>query len=575
MSDHRSGLHLLGSALLLVTVGFVGSQDTGAAGVSLVESTISLMPVTESDTASRGKSGAGKESELEQPYVGQLILTASDLQPGDMNETELPCRKGGLAAGNSTPHLEALCDVPGGLDSLKVAYKPRYLGKAEKEHRWSVTASVQGMYPASSLNRYATVVVDGAQYWLTMQYKTPAAVASTLTVAQPPKRWVVARNGDRISLQVHSKGAPVSRLTIANSSLQAADTNERLNVDAFRVCSNSHKCSGDVLLPGDKTTTVYLQANADEMPFGRYSGALTFAADGNALSKPVELLVFSSGTGIRWIGLLLIALGVTLGLIVTVVAPHSAQRLETLRPAVGLRTSSDAWLIRLGESEAATSEDFPQSRRSLLDISATLTDAVLMGIGYVPGRFPLSLKLTTKFIQTYDAYLKDRNDALHVAAAIVASGFEPIADRWPDYTSNPQHTEFVKNALKALDELSRSESRTTVRDSIATILTRLDSDTTGAGTRGRAGIGARRIQTTIESLTAEIRTLNAGVWLIWVLITIAGGWAALIVTNSGFGTLRDLFTCFGWGLGLQVVGPQLQQLTPAKISKQIRVDLPQ
>ncbi len=577
MSDLRSGLLILGRALVLVTVGLAGEQGASAGDVTLVESTISLTAISRAEPS--GAPVRGRKSELERAYVGQLILRATDPNPAAKQGTELPCLTGGLAADGNAPNLQAFCDIADGLASFQITYAPRYLGRNGKEHRWSVTANVDGILPASSISRYATAVIDGAQYWLPIQYKTAAAPVSTLTVAQPPNRWVIARQGDEISLQVHNKGGRVSQLAIVNSSLQSTDTNKRLNVDAFVLCS-SPKDSGDsecpegVSLPADTTTTVYLRTNTEISP-GQYGGALTFVSDGTALSKPIELLVFSSGTKIQWIGLLLIAAGVILGLLISVVIPHQAQRLETLRPAVSIRTSATQWLDRLAESEAMTSESFSQSKRSLEDIGARLADGALEGNGYLPGYWPLPLKLTTKSVQTYDAYLKANNDALYVTAAIIANGLESIAIRWADYSSNPAHRELAKTSLRDLDGLSRSGSRTTIRASIATILKMLDTDIAAAGAGSRMRVGERTVQTTIESLTAELRTLSAGGWLIWVIITIAGGWAALILTNSGFGTVRDLFTCFGWGLGLQVVGPALQQLTPAKIAKQIRVELPQ
>lgn len=537
----------------------VASAQAQAAAVSLEQREVSLLAAPDTGAATDG-------------HIGQLILIAKDLPSTAGTPASLPCKTGAAEGGEHRPHLQAFCDISGGLQSIKVSYETEYIGRNGAEHRWSITARVDGLPSASVANRYATATIDGMRYWLSIQYKTAADKAATLQVTQPSKRWVVSGEGSRVNLQVLSTGAPTSLITLVHSSLQDSDTNERINVDAFTLCIDT-VCGRSVSMPGGKTTPVFLQANALAVPYGEYTGNLTLAADGAALSQGIELTLLATGTDIKVVGVALILLGVMLAWFVTVFAPHQGRRIEALRPAVVLRECAAAWHGKLADADKLTSIVSERAKKALAKIQADLSDAELKKLGYVPGPFPPATTTELQPIETYKIYLKTRSDRLNVIARVVSTGIESIAADWSTYQADSGHRDAAEEALTALDRLSDTAAPGTVDTSIAAVLTKLDGVVKGAGRALRAGRTAGETMTS-ESLATQLESFNVGVWLIWVAITVASGWAALILTNNGFGSTQDLFTCFGWGLGLQAIGPQLSQLTTTKISKQVKLELP-
>jgi hypothetical protein len=48
----------------------------------------------------------------------------------------------------------------------------------------------------------------------------------------------------------------------------------------------------------------------------------------------------------------------------------------------------------------------------------------------------------------------------------------------------------------------------------------------------------------------------------------------LVTTNYSFGIGLDYFKCFFWGLGIQIAGQQLQQLTPASVATTLNISMP-
>jgi hypothetical protein len=555
-------LHFRLAMLMASTVWLFFSSITtalSATTVSLSDRDVVLLPA------------AGQTEGSADTFIGQLILVAKEL-PARAEEPATPsCTSGAAETETSTPQLQAFCDVSGGSPFLQVGYVSEYLGQNGTEHRWSITASVTGISLASSSNRYAIASIGGRRYWLSIQYNTPAEKAATLQITQPSKRWLLSAEQNRVSLQVLSRGASTSRVTLVNSSLQDSETNERINVDAFMLCINTD-CDGEVSVSGNKTTAVFLQANKASVPYGEFTGNLTFAADGIALSNNIEFTILSSGKDIKLLGVLLIAAGVIISWLITVFAPHQSQRLEQLRPAIVLRDSAAEWHKRVENVDALASIISDETRAALKQIIADLADEALKTRGYVPGRFPPATKSTLQPVETFQIYLKARSDRLNIIARVISTGMESLVSDWDQYKAD-QKLDEAKAALNQLDKLGTKAAMNMVDNLVSAVLAELDGVSNNVGRAMQSGRKAGA-QLSSEELTTQLESINVGVWAIWVVITIVTGWAALILTNSGFGSMQDLFSCFGWGLGLQALGPQLSQLTTVKISQQVKFNVP-
>lgn len=555
---------LAATLALTLSMWAVAVSTARAADVVLAPDVVVLMP-SERSVA---------EGEGQPPLVGQLLLSASPLPAGRergapqrlCSPAEVPTRP---PADHDHPQLQELCDIAHGASGIEVDYDATYLGLADDRHHWSVTATLRGASSLDGVKRFLSALIDGRRHQLSVTYRTAAQPAAALTIVQPPERWRVRSSVDAIGIRVQSAGAAGGPIRVASSSLQDPQTNLRLDAGSFDVCGDP-QCNGAARARDGEIASLYLRAR--DVPPGEYTGELTLAVSASTLSNPIDLTVLATSSVRQLLGVLLIGAGVALSLLITVVAPHRARRLEMLRPAIMLRSSAADWLRRLTECQERTSVPFPLLEGRLREIQHQLSDAQLIAAGYVPGAWPNPIATTASPPVTYATFLGQQSSGLSVAAEIIGAGIEPIAASWE--LRYPDARAAAEGTLAKLDDLGRTATQAEVRAKVAALLAELDAAMSGAA-RGRpsARTSVPGGQTTIETLTSELGSLSTGVWFAWMLITIIAGYAALIATDPGFGTANDLLTCFGWGLGLQIVGPQLTQLTTGKVAQQLSINV--
>jgi hypothetical protein len=78
----------------------------------------------------------------------------------------------------------------------------------------------------------------------------------------------------------------------------------------------------------------------------------------------------------------------------------------------------------------------------------------------------------------------------------------------------------------------------------------------------------------MADLIFRMNVAATAAWGIAMIVTIVAGYAAVVASKHGFGTEFDLLKCFFWGLGGQVAGQQLSQLTPASITSTLGIKAP-
>jgi hypothetical protein len=166
----------------------------------------------------------------------------------------------------------------------------------------------------------------------------------------------------------------------------------------------------------------------------------------------------------------------------------------------------------------------------------------------------------------FEAHLTMQGKLISHLEVIVDWGVEELLRRWDDFGTA------AATKLRQLDGLAGAERLIDLE--VAETGSEVKETLTGENGVRAAGSGRTvgRRSSRLQRLTLSIESLQIGLWILWAAITLFAGWAALIATNAGFGTPRDLATCFFWGLGIQAVGAQLQQLTPGKVAG--RLNLP-
>lgn len=174
----------------------------------------------------------------------------------------------------------------------------------------------------------------------------------------------------------------------------------------------------------------------------------------------------------------------------------------------------------------------------------------------------------------YATYLQERSDRLAQLVYIADHGVEPAVAEWRLYPPTAANDAARDAALTAMDGFAADPTKTIaqLQIDVGTALTTLRAALSGVAAAGAIPAAAPLPST--HQLLVMRDSVFLAVWLIWAVVTIAAGFAALVLTNHGFGTCADLVKAFFWGLGMQMAGEQLQQLRPSSVTTALGITLP-
>ena len=450
-------------------------------------------------------------------------------------------------AGQQRPTL-ALSDVEAGTPpGLLVQFSriEELFAPDDSTRYWKALLTVNGIAPQTDLKRTISMALGKQGYLATLTLNNQVTGEFTWSVSQPQD--FMLRESRRTSVSVTTGARPATNVRLVQSSLKDAATKIPLGTEHLQL-------DGGDRIPEKSTKELALFVKPGFTSPGTFTGSLALAVDQQAAVQSVNLTVYSSSGWYRFLGVLAIAFGVALYLLIGVVAKNKANQLEVRRAVAVLSERLPA--LRKTVDEATKKSDVEQLRKRLSEAETGLSVDYLKRSGLWPGLWSAFDKQATELAK----HLGEMAKLVRMLDEIVGRGVDTVLRKW-------QETDPFRKALRDLNDLAVPGTEpSTLPAAVTAILKKLEEKTAGP-----LWIPPDR---TFQQIFVEIERLWAALWFGWATVTTVAGFAALILTNPGFGTGLDRATCFFWGLGVQMAGQQLQQLSPSKIATRFSLPVP-
>ncbi|MEO6325210.1 MAG: hypothetical protein ABIT01_10000 [Thermoanaerobaculia bacterium] len=479
-----------------------------------------------------------------------------------------------LASAKPKVELEAIYDV-GAVDSagpiLEITFDPRpvEISRSGTRVEWKDTLRVASMPSMASAERIARLVFTNgvtisARYSLGSRAKT-----FTWTVATGTKT-VISPHSDALGVTVLTTGDRGTNLRIDGVSLH--ETSSGLYMDPSWLSLDRppvHRAEEGI-------RTLALVRFDDRIPSGNYTGSISFAVDESQDAKVVEIGFSRSTAQTRGLGLVLLCLGVLASFVGGTLARGVAARADALLPAVHLLDHIESVREKLRSWNVL--ESFSQTKDALAELELSLSPRRLRTHGFVPSWLISPFGVETIDTNAYAKHLEEKTARLAAIDYVLKHGIHSaVQERYDE--DDPKHQGAREDAFNSLDALASDLSKAAeqLAAEIPQILrayqAALHPPPPGVS-RSVSPTAQLQARPTFETLSFTITVANTTAWLIVLCATVATGWVVLIASNPGFGISGDYVKCFLWGLGVQIAGQQLSQLTPSSVTSALKFKVP-
>jgi hypothetical protein len=447
---------------------------------------------------------------------------------------------------------------------------------------WSGKARVSGLRPNAEV-AFHTVLRYGEHKELAeLKVTNRAEEGFEWGLTQPPKELVLAKDRET-TFTARTGPVAATGVRIAAASLQDADTKALLGPGDLRLAMGprvdgeagaGREADRGLHLPALSTTGLVLRVDDGFRQPGKFTGKVSLTADQDDEAKEIELTVYSSSRRHQALGALAILVGTLVWLLVTVVSPKRVERLSALQ-AVALLSERARDLHREAAEAAATpGVDLPLLKEAFAQLFRQLTEKHLDEHGLIAPENPLVLWRPDRS-KEFEAFLKATGERIQVLEVIVRKG---VAEVLEVLAKHPNETQAIATAFGDLDALAdpkRDLDLDKARAEVAKVLATLRSAVAGKGLTAAALATVTPVAApSSRELAVRIEGLSYLVWVLWMVVTVGAGIAALILPDPGFGTAGDLLVCFFWGLGVQLAGQSLQQLNPTTVRGAFKLSVP-
>jgi hypothetical protein len=440
---------------------------------------------------------------------------------------------------------------------------------------WSGKARVSGLRPNAEV-AFPTVLRYGEHKELAdLTVTNRAEEGFEWSLTQPPKELVLAKDRET-TFTARTGPVAATGVRIAAASLQDADTKALLGPGDLRLAMRpradgeagaGREADRGLDLPALSTTGLVLRVDDGFRQPGKFTGKVSLTADQDDEAKEIELTVYSSSRCHQALGALAILAGTLLWLLVTIVSPKRAERLSALRAVALLSERAEDLRLEAMDAVATSGVGLPRLEQAFGQLAGQLTEERLDERGWIAPKSPLVLWRPDRS-KEFEAFLKATGERIQVLEVIVRKGVAEVLASHPKPAAQA-----IAKALEDLDALAGSENLDldTARTEVAMILRDLRS--TVAKVAFTAAVTPVAAPSSRE-LAVRIEGLSYLVWVLWMAVTVGAGIAALILPDPGFGTAGDLLACFFWGLGVQLAGQSLQQLSPTTVRSAFKLSVP-
>jgi len=452
-----------------------------------------------------------------------------------------------------------------------------------KGRMWFLKADVSAL-PINSAPLTRSALVSLGEFKRTVPYVLTNRPASAPDFSiTPPALWqrksktaLWQWNSDNevaAALLVAAGEQALLGLRLAHVSLTEKTQQQRsIPLQALELCTlpTDAKCDPPPMIPAQSSQTVYLRFKKGEEFLGRFSGTVSLAVNARAEAKPVPVDLASTACLERWIGAILIVVGVIAAFFLSAWSRSRLQRLAALQPVAAARERVLRLLMELDPVRDNTGVNFDATRNCFKKLINGLTEDHLEAEDLLP---PTSSVIgTVPDTTSLQAHLKKLEPAIAGLAVVVNEGALPLLKRWesdPDPVSQTR----VKDALQILD----APNNATTEDDAVALVARAKTQAQPPQpiqAQQAPDDAAPRTPLTLQRISAEIETINKTTWYAYLFLTSVAGIATLILANPGFGSPLDFVYCLFWGFGLPIALEKLQQLSPSAVAKPLGITLP-
>ena len=322
---------------------------------------------------------------------------------------------------------------------------------------------------------------------------------------------------------------------LGSSTLIEKSTRVPLGLKHLRLCrpgeSDPKKaCKTPIQLAGQSVQTLVLRIAGDFNHPGTYEGAVQLATPEDSDGESVSLTVYVTSGWQRFWGVMVILAGVLLFWFITVYTRSRLTHHQALVPAVLLREKFDDLDTRLVRVPAPFLQELKATRREIGAARARLEPKQLSP--YLPPPIQ-SLFGSTAPRPGYEALLQELEQKLKLLAVVVREGLEPLLQLWDHYGHPPAGEPDLRKALQDVDGLSDqtpAPDLAQARGKIGQVRDWLDQQLSGLLRKASAALAAEAPaapELSFAQLSAEITRLNVAVWVVWALLSVVAGSAAL------------------------------------------------
>lgn len=444
-----------------------------------------------------------------------------------------------------------------------------------------------------ALSRYVTFKLDGIEWALAYELKTPPAAPTTWSLKPPPTsgRSVLTDAGATTAIPINvaiTGNAGVTGLRLVLDPVEQ-QTKRSLAKGGWKLCKTTTPTCNDepISLPTAGVHKLWaVPTTVGELELGKYEGMLTVASSDKSSGESVSFSVNVSSRRVQLWGLIVILAGTVLATYVTVFVRLKAARNDMLEAAVPLREVHDN--IKAALDRAGGVEHAKRTAAALNDVNKQLSDAALESKGLptrIPSPWPARLNDAAR-LELFKRHVETQAVRLAALDVLVNAGIVALAAARQSYgtTLTQAQLEAFTAALQHIDAFASKEpfpplaTLTPMVDAAVekfrAILAHDDSQIASSTAFATAAAFAADEPRTLQVLRLRMARTSLAVWVLVLLVTVLTGAYSLILTNPGFGTELDLLTCFFWGLGLPT-GAALASATTSTVSTAFNVTRPQ
>lgn len=397
---------------------------------------------------------------------------------------------------------------------------------------------------------------------------TSNQTAVVWAVASPPS--LVLRSNHDLPVRITAT-QKLEHIGVTYSTLQENTTKALVDLSRLKLCANSDTvCTQPVSFdPADATP---IRVRIGDVPAGTYAGIVSLSAADAGDRKDLSLTVYASSFCLRLAGFGLLGLGIGLSWLVTRWLRRVSLRATAMIPASLLQEAVGDLVEPLTTATTLSGLPFDTVHKVIGVVQRSLTISSLEQKGFIPDVIvnPFATDTTAPVSPEYSEFLRTTNAKVLALSVIVGDGILKVAQKAQGQRPLPQP---VSEALTQLDGLADT-SQDPGAAALAVAAIRAGLETKLAAARGQApGAPEPPVMPSTRQLRLQIQHVSLAVWMLWGIVTWALGYVAVVASNPGFGIDVDLFKCFLWGLGVQVAGQQLLQLSPATTSQAFSIAL--